>query len=235
MWDCGRLDGHYTVHRIVGYNLSRSSTVAVGVTCELFRDGWGRFMSDVMELPRVITNELGSYCLVDNRTPSLPWESSELISPGPRSCESPSQRLMIFYYSKVEMRDQLGVFETAVDNGVDHGFPPECAKMLRDIVFRTHLDVFCRTFLGDTPARVEPMAVRLQPGERAVWAKPPSERNRLPWNTAVCRDSHSVVTTSLSLRWPGKGWRRWTSPGSRCRACSRTRRPCFEKSSRRCG
>ena len=46
------------------------------------------------------------------------------------------------------------------------------AKMLRDIIFRTHLDVFCRALLGDPPARVEPTTVRLQPGARAVRAKP---------------------------------------------------------------
>ena len=40
--------------------------------------------------------------------------------------------------------------------------------MLRDVVFRTHLDAFRRALLGDPPARVEPMTVRLQPGARAV-------------------------------------------------------------------
>ena len=44
-------------------------------------------------------------------------------------------------------------------------------KMLSDIVFRTHLDVFRRALLGDPPPRVEPMTVRLQPGARAVRAK----------------------------------------------------------------
>ena len=43
--------------------------------------------------------------------------------------------------------------------------------MLRDIVFRAHLDVFRRASLGDPPARVDPMTVRLQPGARAVRAK----------------------------------------------------------------
>ena len=43
--------------------------------------------------------------------------------------------------------------------------------MLRDIVFYAHLDVFCRALLGDPPARVEPMTVRLQPSARAVRAK----------------------------------------------------------------
>ena len=77
------------------------------------------------------------------------------------------------------MRDRVAVLETAVDNVVGHGFSPECAKMLRDIVFRTYLPVFRRAFLGDPPARVELMAVRLQPGARVVRAKPPPERNRL--------------------------------------------------------
>ena len=70
------------------------------------------------------------------------------------------------------MEDRVGGLETAVDNAVDHGLPPECAKMLRDIVFRTHLDVFCRALLDDPPVRVEPMTLRLQPGTRAVPAKP---------------------------------------------------------------
>ena len=47
------------------------------------------------------------------------------------------------------MRHRVGVLETVVDNAVHHGFPPECTKMLSDIVFCTHLDVFRRAFLGD--------------------------------------------------------------------------------------
>ena len=53
-----------------------------------------------------------------------------------------------------------------------HELPPERAKMMRDIVFRTHLDVFRRALLGDSPARMEPMTVRLQPSAMAMWAKP---------------------------------------------------------------
>ena len=34
---------------------------------------------------------------------------------------------------------------------------------------------------------------------------------------------------------PEKDWRRRRAPESRCRACSRTRRQCCAKSSRRCG
>ena len=68
-----------------------------------------------------------------------------------------SQRPMMFQDSEVEMKGRVGALETAVDDAVDHGLMPECAKMLRDIVCRTHLDVFCRALLGDPPARVESM------------------------------------------------------------------------------
>ena len=111
----------------------------------------------------------------------------------------PSQRPMIFQVSEVEMRDRVGVLETTVDNAVDHASPPKCAKMLRDIVFCTHLDVLCRALSGDTPARNKPMAVRVISGARAVPAKPPPKRNRL-WKSAARSfpDCRSVVTTSLS-------------------------------------
>ena len=56
---------------------------------------------------------------------------------------------MIFQDSEVEMRDGAGVLETAVDNAVDHSSPTEGAKMLRDIVFRTHLDGLCPAVSGD--------------------------------------------------------------------------------------
>ena len=85
-----------------------------------------------------------------------------------------SQRPMMFQYSEVEMQDHVSALETAVDDTVDHGLPPVCANMLRDIVFRTHLDVFRRGLFGDPPARVEPMTVRLRPGARAVRATPRS-------------------------------------------------------------
>ena len=70
------------------------------------------------------------------------------------------------------MQDRVGALETAVDDAVDQDLPPECSKMLRAIVFRTPLDVLRRGLLGDPPAGVEPMTVRLQPGKRAVRAKP---------------------------------------------------------------
>ena len=71
-----------------------------------------------------------------------------------------SQRPMMFQDSEVDMQDRVGALGTAVDDAVDHDLPPECAKMLHDIVFRTHLDVFRRALLGDPPARMKPMAVR---------------------------------------------------------------------------
>ena len=148
----------------------------------------------------------------------------------------PSQRPMTFQDSDVEMRDRVGVLETAVVNAVDHSSPPECAKMLRYIVFRTHLDVLCRALSGDPHARKKPGAARFHIGARVVRAKPPSERNRLRWSAAEsCPDCRSGVTTSLSSRWPGRGRRRQRAPGSRCRACLMARRPCCEKISRRCG
>ena len=92
----------------------------------------------------------------------------------------PSQRHMIFQNSEVEMRSPVGVLETAINNAVDHAFPPECAKMLRHIGFARTLTYFRRAGLGGPPARVEPMAVRLHPGARVVRAKPAPERDRLP-------------------------------------------------------
>ena len=84
----------------------------------------------------------------------------------------------------MELSDLVDVLETAVDNAVDHCSPPECAKMLCNIVFRTHLDVLCRALLDDPPARQTPGAVRLHSGAGVVRAKPPHKRNRLPWSAA---------------------------------------------------
>ena len=46
-----------------------------------------------------------------------------------------SQRPMMFQDSEVEMQDRVGALGTAVDDVDDHDLPPECAKMLHDIVF----------------------------------------------------------------------------------------------------
>ena len=86
---------------------------------------------------------------------------------------------MIFQDSEIEMRGRVRVLEIAVNNADGHGFPPEYAKVLRDIVFRAHLDVFRGAFLGDPPARAGPMTVRLQPGARVVRANSQPEGNCL--------------------------------------------------------
>ena len=86
------------------------------------------------------------------------------MTPHRRCCLNPT----MFQDSEVEMQDRVGALGTAVDDAVDHELPPECAKMLRDIVFRTHLYVFRRALLGDPPARVKAMIVWLQPGAKAV-------------------------------------------------------------------
>lgn len=82
------------------------------------------------------------------------------------------QRLMIFQDSEVEMQNHARPLATAVDDAVDHGLPPEFAKMLSDIGFRTHFDIFCRYRLGGPSARMKPMAVWLHPGARMVRGKP---------------------------------------------------------------
>ena len=146
----------------------------------------------------------------------------------------PSQRPIIFRVSEVEMRDRASVLETAANNAVDNGSPPECVKIRRDIVFHTHLDVLCRALSDDPHPRKKPGAVRFHSGARMVRVKPPLERNRLRWSAEEsCPDCRSVVTTSLSSRWPGRGRRRRRAPGSRCRACLMERQPCCGKSSRR--
>ena len=98
-----------------------------------------------------------------------------------------SQRPMTFQNSEVEMQGRVGALETAVDDTVDHSLPPGCANMLRDIVFRTHLDVFRRALSGDPPARVELMTMRLHSGARVVRVKLPPERNRPPWSATAAR------------------------------------------------
>ena len=50
-------------------------------------------------------------------------------------------RPTMFQDDEVEMEDRVGTLQTAVHDVVGHGFLPECAEVLRDIVFRTHLDI----------------------------------------------------------------------------------------------
>ena len=59
------------------------------------------------------------------------------------------QRPMMFQAAVVEMQDRVSALETEVDDAVVNGLAPECAKMLRDDVFLTHLDVLRRALLGD--------------------------------------------------------------------------------------
>ena len=71
------------------------------------------------------------------------------------------------------MRDCVGTLETAVDDAVDHGSPPGCAGMYRDIVIRAHLDALCRTLSGDPPAREKPKAVRFHSVARVLYGRNP--------------------------------------------------------------
>lgn len=83
-----------------------------------------------------------------------------------------SLRPTVFEDSEVEMQDRVDAREKAVDDSVDLGLPPECAKTLRKFIFRTRLDVFRRVLLGHLPALVEPLTVRHTPGARIVRTKP---------------------------------------------------------------
>ena len=60
-----------------------------------------------------------------------------------------SQRPMIFRDFDEEMQGRVSVLETAVDNTADHGSPPDCAMMLRDIVFCTFCNVLCKALMGE--------------------------------------------------------------------------------------
>ena len=62
-----------------------------------------------------------------------------------------SQRSMMFQDSELEFQERVGALEAAIDDALDYGLRPECAKMLHDIVFRTHRDVFRWALLGDPP------------------------------------------------------------------------------------
>lgn len=92
---------------------------------------------------------------------------------------------MIFQDSGVETGKRVGVLKTSVNYTVDHGFPSEWGTILRDIVSRTHVDVFPPAIKGDQHAPVEHIIVWLNPGARTVTVKLPPERNRLPPTAAV--------------------------------------------------
>ena len=83
-----------------------------------------------------------------------------------------SQRPTMFLDSESEMQDRVGALEMAVDDAVDSGVPPECAKILRDFVLPTNHNLSRRALIGDPPARVCPMKMQLQPSARDVRPKP---------------------------------------------------------------
>ena len=85
------------------------------------------------------------------------------------------QRPMTFPYSDVETGARVGVLKASIHDAVVGIFSTECAKMLRDIVPRTHLDVFRRSSSGDQPAGVEHMIVWLQHSATVARSKPPSD------------------------------------------------------------
>ena len=58
-------------------------------------------------------------------------------------------------------------------------------KMLPDIIFHTHIHVFCWAVWGYPPARLEHMTVRLQPGARVVQTKPRASPTVAPTSKAV--------------------------------------------------
>lgn len=58
-------------------------------------------------------------------------------------------RNMMFQDFEAKTQHRVGALETTGDGAVDHGLPPECAR-LRGIVFRAHLSAF-RQPLGDPP------------------------------------------------------------------------------------
>ena len=58
VYRCGRIIGHFTVHRMVGYIFSGRSLLAGFFSSGDLEIRTGRFMTDGMVLPRVIANKL---------------------------------------------------------------------------------------------------------------------------------------------------------------------------------
>ena len=131
------------------------------------------------------------------------------------------------------MQDCAGVLETLVDVVVSHGVSPASAKMLPDIVFSTHIDVFRRELFGDTSGGVEPMTVRIQPSARAVRAKlRASPSVEAAW---LLEDIAKLETAGMVFRnLQAISARRWQFPGyPTLTARSRPIRPSTIQSSRR--
>ena len=60
----------------------------------------------------------------------------------------------------------------AVAEAERSGLPSECAPRLRDMVLYIHAEAFRRALVGEPPAAVPEMQVKLKPGSLAIQAKP---------------------------------------------------------------
>ena len=76
--------------------------------------------------------------------------------------------LMLRSQRPMSLHDRVGVFEMLIDDAVDHGFPAECAKILRNIACRKQHNVFRLAIQHDPPARLKHMIVWLQRSARVV-------------------------------------------------------------------
>ena len=88
--------------------------------------------------------------------------------------------LMLRSQRPMSLHDRVGVFEMLIDDAVDHGFPAECAKILRNIACRKQDKVFRLAIQHDPPARLKHMIVWLQRSARVVQEIPISDRTHLP-------------------------------------------------------
>ena len=85
---CGRIIGHFIVHRMVGCILSGSSTIIIGDSCELLRSCdtngkvYGRWHGTSP------CDDERTIALWTNAPRAYEGKSSGLIPPGPRSRES---------------------------------------------------------------------------------------------------------------------------------------------------
>lgn len=76
-----------------------------------------------------------------------------------------------------------------------HGMPKKGAEQLQQLVMGERFDVFRRAIIGEYPADVEPMVVKLNAEVRTVRAKPRAYPR--------CNRRGSLSTW---IRWPTLGW-----------------------------
>ena len=88
--------------------------------------------------------------------------TDELVAKGPQMFMEPAE----------EMQERGKALAQAVEDAARNGLPPECVEKLRELVMRTYDRAFRRALVGEPPANVEPMQVKLKPGAQAVRAKP---------------------------------------------------------------